>query len=316
MVSANELPWSLLGLPDEFALDHFTLALDTREPDPLEPLEVVCGELLDGRKQVGVAGGLRCPTIFGDLCEHNRFGWAKLHSTCVHPLALVRAPAWLSRRTALASESLRAIACHERWVVIDAASDSGVEVGSVFDVGEADELRDEPIELATGAIAIDRLLARRGHPAISLTRIRVLPIGLRPLGVEPRVASDLDELYRRVVNRGFRLRRLLELDAPEIILRNENIMTQAALEQLFCNEWREPIVSDDDRSTRDGPLVFAEHVVESLLGSVASTLADSLLEFDAMTKNPEAPAWAEPMPERIVRALRVIQALQLELRSR
>ena len=37
MVSANELPWSLLGLPDEFALDHFTLALDTREPDPLEP---------------------------------------------------------------------------------------------------------------------------------------------------------------------------------------------------------------------------------------------------------------------------------------
>ncbi len=45
--------------------------------------------------------------------------------------------------------------------------------------------------------------------------------------------SDLNDLYRRVVNRNNRLRRLIDLRAPEIILRNEKRLLQEALEALF-----------------------------------------------------------------------------------
>src|SRR6202000_26437 len=47
--------------------------------------------------------------------------------------------------------------------------------------------------------------------------------------------SDLNDLYRRVINRNNRLRRLQELNAPEIIIRNEKRMLQAAVDALFDN---------------------------------------------------------------------------------
>ncbi len=52
--------------------------------------------------------------------------------------------------------------------------------------------------------------------------------------IQTRIAtSDLNDLYRRVVDRNNRLRRLIDLRAPEIILRNEKRMLRAAVEVLF-----------------------------------------------------------------------------------
>ncbi len=52
--------------------------------------------------------------------------------------------------------------------------------------------------------------------------------------VQARIAtSDLNDLYRRVVERNDRLRRLVDLRAPDIILRNEKRMLRAAVEALF-----------------------------------------------------------------------------------
>lgn len=66
----------------------------------------------------------------------------------------------------------------------------------------------------------------------------VLPPDLRPLvpldGAR-FAASDLNDLYRRVINRNSRLRRLLELKAPEIIARNEKRMLQEAVDSLLDN---------------------------------------------------------------------------------
>ncbi len=54
------------------------------------------------------------------------------------------------------------------------------------------------------------------------------------LSLQARFAtSDLNDLYRRVVNRDNRLKRLIELRAPEIIVRNERRMLQEAVETLF-----------------------------------------------------------------------------------
>jgi DNA-directed RNA polymerase subunit beta' len=47
--------------------------------------------------------------------------------------------------------------------------------------------------------------------------------------------SDLNDLYRRVINRNNRLKRLIELNAPEIIIRNEKRMLQEAVDALFDN---------------------------------------------------------------------------------
>ncbi len=71
-----------------------------------------------------------------------------------------------------------------------------------------------------------------------LTVIPVLPPDLRPLVPLDGgrfATSDLNDLYRRVINRNNRLKRLIELNAPEIIVRNERRMLQEAVDALFDN---------------------------------------------------------------------------------
>src|SRR6202451_576797 len=71
-----------------------------------------------------------------------------------------------------------------------------------------------------------------------MTVLPVLPPDLRPLvPLEGGrfATSDLNDLYRRVINRNNRLKRLLELNAPDIIVRNEKRMLQEAVDALFDN---------------------------------------------------------------------------------
>jgi DNA-directed RNA polymerase subunit beta' len=68
--------------------------------------------------------------------------------------------------------------------------------------------------------------------------IPVLPPDLRPLvPLEGGrfATSDLNDLYRRVINRNNRLKRLMDLKAPDIIVRNEKRMLQEAVDVLFDN---------------------------------------------------------------------------------
>ena len=68
--------------------------------------------------------------------------------------------------------------------------------------------------------------------------VPVIPPDLRPLVALDGgrfATSDLNDLYRRVINRNNRLRRLLELKAPDIIIRNEKRMLQEAVDALFDN---------------------------------------------------------------------------------
>jgi len=71
-----------------------------------------------------------------------------------------------------------------------------------------------------------------------LTRLPVLPPDLRPmvqLDGGRFATSDLNDLYRRVINRNNRLSRLIELQAPEIIIRNEKRMLQESVDALIDN---------------------------------------------------------------------------------
>src|SRR5450759_3450138 len=87
----------------------------------------------------------------------------------------------------------------------------------------------------------------RNHPTgMVLDCVPVIPPDLRPmvqLDGGRFATSDLNDLYRRVINRNNRLKRLLELGAPEIIIRNEKRMLQEAVDSLIDNGRRGRAVS-------------------------------------------------------------------------
>jgi DNA-directed RNA polymerase subunit beta' len=75
-----------------------------------------------------------------------------------------------------------------------------------------------------------------------LTRIPIIPPQLRPMVALDGgrfATSDLNDLYRRVINRNNRLKRLVDLNAPEVITRNERRMLQEAVDALIDNSARQ-----------------------------------------------------------------------------
>jgi DNA-directed RNA polymerase subunit beta' len=90
---------------------------------------------------------------------------------------------------------------------------------------------------------LENFIATKSNPTwMLLSVIPVLPPGLRPM-VQLEggrfATSDLNELYRRVINRNNRLKRFFAIYAPEIIIRNEKRMLQEAVDALIDNGHRE-----------------------------------------------------------------------------
>ena len=87
-----------------------------------------------------------------------------------------------------------------------------------------------------------------------MTAIPVIPPDLRPmvqLDGGRFATSDLNDLYRRIINRNNRLRRLLELGAPDIIVRNEKRMLQEAVDALIDNGRRgRPVTGPGNRALK------------------------------------------------------------------
>ncbi len=87
-----------------------------------------------------------------------------------------------------------------------------------------------------------------------LNVIPVIPPEIRPmvqLDGGRFATSDLNDLYRRVINRNNRLKKLLELGAPEIIIRNEKRMLQEAVDALVDNGRRgRPVTGSNNRALK------------------------------------------------------------------
>lgn len=83
-----------------------------------------------------------------------------------------------------------------------------------------------------------------------MTVLPIIPPEIRPLVMLDGgrfATSDLNELYRRVINRNNRLKRLLELKAPDIIIRNEKRMLQESVDALFDNGRRGRVVKNNNK---------------------------------------------------------------------
>jgi DNA-directed RNA polymerase subunit beta' len=105
----------------------------------------------------------------------------------------------------------------------------------------------KPKKLAKRLKLIEAFTQSNNKPEwMILTHVPVIPPDLRPLVPLDGgrfATSDLNDLYRRVINRNNRLKRLIELRAPDIIIRNEKRMLQEAVDALFDNGRRGRVIT-------------------------------------------------------------------------
>ncbi len=105
----------------------------------------------------------------------------------------------------------------------------------------------KPKKLAKRLKLIEAFVQSGNKPEwMVLTVVPVIPPDLRPLVPLDGgrfATSDLNDLYRRVINRNNRLKRLIELRAPDIIIRNEKRMLQEAVDALFDNGRRGRVIT-------------------------------------------------------------------------
>jgi DNA-directed RNA polymerase subunit beta' len=110
--------------------------------------------------------------------------------------------------------------------------------------------------------------------------IPVIPPDLRPLVLLDSgnfATSDLNDLYRRLINRNNRLKKLLELNAPEVIIRNEKRMLQQSLDALFDNtRCRRPVLGSNNR-----PLKSLSDIIKGKQGRFRENLLGKRVDYSA-----------------------------------
>ena len=153
---------------------------------------------------------------------------------------------------------------------------------------EAEKLRSELAE-ATGELKPKKIIKRLklvenfidggNRPEwMILTVVPVIPPELRPLVPLDGgrfATSDLNDLYRRVINRNNRLKRLIELRAPDIIIRNEKRMLQESVDALFDNGRRGRVITGGNKR----PLKSLSDMLKGKQGRFRQNLLGKRVDF-------------------------------------
>ena len=126
---------------------------------------------------------------------------------------------------------------------------------------------------------IDNFIGSDGKPEwMILTTIPVIPPELRPLVPLDGgrfATSDLNDLYRRVINRNNRLKRLIDLKSPDIIVRNEKRMLQESVDALFDNGRRGRIIT----GTEKRPLKSLSEMLKGKYGRFRQNLLGKRVDY-------------------------------------
>ena len=141
--------------------------------------------------------------------------------------------------------------------------------------------------------------------------IPVLPPELRPLVPLDGgrfATSDLNDLYRRVINRNNRLKKLMELHAPDVIVRNEKRMLQEAVDALFDNGRRGRVL----RGTNNRPLKSLSDTLKGKQGRFRQNLLGKRVDYSGRSVIVVGPE-LQPEPVRSAEedGARAFQALHL-----
>ncbi len=115
---------------------------------------------------------------------------------------------------------------------------------------------------------------------IVLEVVPVIPPDLRPLVLLESgnfATSDLNDLYRRIINRNNRLKKLMDLNAPEVIIRNEKRMLQQAVDSLMDNgRCRRPVLGSNNR-----PLKSLSDMIKGKQGRFRENLLGKRVDYSA-----------------------------------
>ncbi len=154
--------------------------------------------------------------------------------------------------------------------------------------GEAEALRAD-LAVATGELKPKKIIKRLkiveaflesgNRPEwMIMTVVPVIPPELRPLVPLDGgrfATSDLNDLYRRVINRNNRLKRLIELRAPDIIVRNEKRMLQESVDALFDNGRRGRVITGANKR----PLKSLSDMLKGKQGRFRQNLLGKRVDF-------------------------------------
>ena len=173
------------------------------------------------------------------------------------------------------------------------------------------ELRDELAK--TGSKQREKDLAKRlkivealrsspNEPTwMVLDVIPVIPPDLRPLVLLDSgnfATSDLNDLYRRIINRNSRLKKLVDLNAPEVIIQNEKRMLQQAVDALFDNgRCRRPVLGSSNR-----PLKSMTDMIKGKQGRFRENLLGKRVDYSArsvIVVGPELKLHQVGLPKKI-----------------
>ncbi len=131
--------------------------------------------------------------------------------------------------------------------------------------------------------------------------IPVIPPDLRPLVLLESgnfATSDLNDLYRRIINRNNRLKKLMDLNAPDVIIRNEKRMLQQAVDSLFDNgRCRRPVVGSSNRALKS-----LTDMIKGKQGRFRENLLGKRVDYSArsvIVVGPELKLWQCGLPKKI-----------------
>ncbi len=129
--------------------------------------------------------------------------------------------------------------------------------------------------------AVNSVRASSNKPEwLVLDVVPVIPPDLRPLIMLESgnfATSDLNDLYRRIINRNNRLKKLIDLNAPEVIIRNEKRMLQQAVDSLLDNgRCRRPVLGSNNR-----PLKSLTDMIKGKQGRFRENLLGKRVDYSA-----------------------------------
>ena len=149
---------------------------------------------------------------------------------------------------------------------------------------------------------VEQIRNSENDPAwMVLDVVPVIPPDLRPLVLLESgnfATSDLNDLYRRIINRNNRLKKLMDLNAPEVIIRNEKRMLQQAVDALFDNgRCRRPVLGSSNR-----PLKSITDMIKGKQGRFRENLLGKRVDYSArsvIVVGPELKLYQCGLPKKI-----------------
>jgi hypothetical protein len=254
---------------------------------PIKDWECLCGKYRRVKHRGRICD--KCGVeVTESYARRERFGHISLASPVVNPLYLKLVCEYLARRYHLDEDDLKDVIYFKKRLGLDAKNVSKEPV--ITDDNDLSELNhktnNEGVNYYDGGEAVLKLLDGLYERAtvnemfgdwqnIIMQSLLILPPDRRPLvpiGGGRFATSDLNDFYRRVINRNNRLKKLIELRAPKPIMDAEKLVLQEAIDYLFDNLHRDtPLVGVNNRPLKS----LADHIVSFSTGG-SSLLEDML----------------------------------------